>query len=110
LLVSDRVWPRRVGGLACWTFKCLTSPALAFADRTISSSAACSDRDRLGSDSGIIKTTGPGAGSFVTVVRIVGGEGEFAGATGGIVAPGRLDFTTGNTVGTYWGAVCTGRR
>jgi hypothetical protein len=36
----------------------------------------------FGSDSGIIKTTGPGAGSFVTVVRIVGGTGEFAGATG----------------------------
>ena len=33
----------------------------------------------FGSDSGIIKTVGQGAGSFVTVVRIVGGTGEFAG-------------------------------
>jgi hypothetical protein len=62
----------------------------------------------FGSDSGIIKTTGPGAGSFVTVVRIVGGTGEFEGARGSIVAPGRLDFATGNTVGRYFGAVCTG--
>jgi len=36
----------------CWStrgrwVRCLTSPALAFADRNISSSAACSDRDRL---------------------------------------------------------------
>ncbi len=60
----------------------------------------------FGSDTGIIKTIGSGAGSFVTVVRIVGGTGEFVGATGGIVAPGRLDFATGNTVGTYSGAVC----
>jgi hypothetical protein len=60
----------------------------------------------FGSDSGILRITGPTTASFVTVVRIVGGMGEFAGATGGIVAPGRLDFSTGNTLGTYWGAVC----
>ena len=60
----------------------------------------------FGSDSGILRITGPTTASFVTVVRIVRGTGEFAGATGGIVAPGQLDFVTGNTVGTYWGAVC----
>ena len=60
----------------------------------------------FGSDSGILRITGPTTASFVTVVRIVRGTGEFVGATGGIVAPGQLDFVTGNTVGTYWGAVC----
>lgn len=60
-----------------------------------------------GSDSGLLQMTGPTSASFVTAVRITGGTGAFTGATGGILAPGMLDFTTGNTVGTYSGAVCS---
>jgi hypothetical protein len=48
-----------------------------------------------------------GTASFVTVVRIVGGTGELAGATGGIIAPGTLNLATGSTVGTYSGVLCT---
>ena len=60
-----------------------------------------------GADSGFLQMTGPTSASFVTVVRILSGTGAFTGATGGIVAPGKLDFVTGGTVGTYSGAVCT---
>jgi len=34
-------------------------------------------------------------------MAIVGGTGAFAGATGGIVAPGQLDFATG----TQWAGI-----
>lgn len=61
-----------------------------------------------GSDSGAMRFNGDGTASFVTVVRVVGGTGELAGSTGGIVAPGTLDLATGNTVGTYSGLLCGG--
>ena len=63
-----------------------------------------------GSDSGLMRLNGDGTASFVTVVRIVGGTGELAGATGGIVAPGTLNLATGSTAGTYSGALCGGGR
>jgi len=60
-----------------------------------------------GSDSGFLRVTSQSSASFVTVVRITGGTGAFTGATGVIVAPGKLDFITGSTVGTYSGGVCS---
>ena len=57
-----------------------------------------------------MRLNGDGTASFVTVVRIVGGTGELAGATGGIVAPGTLNLATGRTAGTYSGALCGGGR
>lgn len=60
-----------------------------------------------GADTGFMRMTGPASASFVTVVRIASGTGAYAGATGVIVAPGALDFSTGHTVGTYSGGVCT---
>ena len=63
-----------------------------------------------GSDSGLMRLNGDGTASFVTVLRIVGGTGELAGATGGIVVPGTLNLATGSTAGTYSGALCGGGR
>jgi hypothetical protein len=60
-----------------------------------------------GRDSGLMRLNGDGTASFVTVVRIVGGTGELAGDTGGIVAPGTLDLASGSTVGTYSGILCS---
>jgi len=84
--------------------------ATGFSRYTGHSVITTADGQLFGSDTGILRITGPTTASFVTVVRIVGGTGKFAGATGGIVAPGQLDFGTGSTVGTYSGAVCTDGR
>src|SRR5881397_1456135 len=60
----------------CWStrgrrVRCLTSPALAFADRNISSSGACSDRDRLDRLSTSIGSSGgPPRGRNVRFPRV----------------------------------------
>jgi hypothetical protein len=59
----------------------------------------------FGHDSGVLQSQGP-VGSFVTTVHVYDGTRQYAGATGTIVAPGTLEFATGNTVGTYSGTVC----
>jgi hypothetical protein len=57
----------------------------------------------FGSDSGQISVT---TGEFVTTVEIVGGMRQYEGATGEFVAPGVLDFATGDTSGTYTATIC----
>lgn len=61
-----------------------------------------------GSDSGALVPNGDGTADFVTTVHIVGGERQYAHATGSFVAPGTLDLATGATVGTYSATVCLG--
>ncbi|HEY6032343.1 MAG TPA: hypothetical protein VIU44_17365, partial [Gaiellaceae bacterium] len=62
----------------------------------------------FGSDSGVLVPNGDGTANFVTTVQIVGGTRQYAHATGQFVAPGVLDLTTGDTVGTYSATICLG--
>src|SRR5439155_26762562 len=94
--VMDTLVPTRIPGVFAYTGHSLI---------TVQSGATLT-----GSDSGLMRRNGDGTASFVTVVRIVGGTGELAGATGGIVAPGTLNLATGSTAGTYSGALCGGGR
>ena len=94
--VMDTLVPTRIPGVFAYTGHSLI---------TVPSGASLT-----GSDSGLMRLNGNGTASFVTVVRIVGGTGELAGATGGIVAPGTLNLATGSTAGTYSGALCGGGR
>lgn len=59
-----------------------------------------------GEDRGVMRMHGDGTASFVTTVEVYAGEGCFAGATGRIVAPGRLDLMTGQAEGAYGAYVC----
>jgi hypothetical protein len=59
----------------------------------------------IGSDSGFLFMNQAPV-PFVTTVNIVGGTKEFAGATGQFVATGKLDFETGEAIGTYTSNVC----
>jgi hypothetical protein len=44
---------------------------------------------------------------FTTTAHLVRGTGRFRDVTGGeIVAPGMLDFATGNATGTFSGEIC----
>ena len=63
-----------------------------------------------GSDSGFMDLNPPyfTTANFVTTVQIVGGTRQYAHATGQFVAPGVLDLTTGDTVGTYSATICLG--
>ena len=79
--VMDTLVPTRIPGVFAYTGHSLI---------TVQSGATLT-----GSDSGLMRLNGDGTASFVTVVRIVGGTGELAGATGGIVAPGTLNLATG---------------
>jgi hypothetical protein len=90
----DSLAPTRIPGVLAYTGHSLI---------TVQSGATLT-----GSDSGLMRLNGDGTASFVTLVRIVGGTGELAGTTGGIVAPGTLNLVTGDTVGTYSGALCAG--
>jgi len=94
--VMDTLVPTRIPGVFTYTGHSLI---------TVKSGATLT-----GSDSGLMRLKGDGTASFVTIVRIVGGTGELAGATGGIIAPGTLNLATGSTVGTYSGVLCVGGR
>jgi hypothetical protein len=60
----------------------------------------------FGHDSGYMFTADPTNVPFVTTVNIVGGTKQFSDATGQYVATGRLDFVTGEAVGTFTSNVC----
>jgi hypothetical protein len=90
--VMDTLVPTRIPGVFAYTgHSLITTP---------------SGATLTGSDSGLMRMNGDGTASFVTVVRVVSGTGELAGATGGIIAPGKLNLATGSTVGTYSGLLC----
>jgi hypothetical protein len=57
-------------------------------------------------DHGYIDLDPTGLAPFVTTVMIQSGTGRWQGRTGVIVASGNLDFSTGDAVGSYAGALC----
>jgi hypothetical protein len=59
------------------------------------------DAQLFGQDTGTIDLA---AGTFTTIVNIVGGTKQYEGATGQIVATGNLTAT--GTEGTYTGEIC----
>jgi len=56
----------------------------------------------------VLRFLSPTTAQFATVERIVGGTRQYAHATGGFLATATLDFTTGQTSGTYASAICLG--
>ena len=58
-------------------------------------------------DTGIMYPNPNGLTPFTTTAHLVSGTGRFREVTGGeIVAPGMLDFATGNATGTFSGEIC----
>jgi hypothetical protein len=55
-------------------------------------------------DAIVLRTTG--AGEFAEVDTVVGGTGDWSGATGVIQATGKFTFAAGGT-GEYSGKICT---
>jgi hypothetical protein len=60
-------------------------------------------------DTGILQFTGPTSAVFVTTATITGGTRRYKNASGVFVAPGALDFITGQAVGTYTAEICHGK-
>jgi len=58
------------------------------------------------SDTGFLIVKPDGGASFETTVHIVDGTGDYASASGQIVAGGSLDLGTGSGDGSYRGAIC----
>ena len=59
-------------------------------------------------DTGMMDTTNPAAVPFETTVFIYSGTRDFAGATGTLVAFGKLSFITGQASGHYVGWIARG--
>jgi hypothetical protein len=59
-------------------------------------------------DIGILQFTGPTTATFITTAQITGGTLRYKNASGVFVAPGALDFITGQAVGTYTAEICHG--
>jgi hypothetical protein len=62
------------------------------------------DGDLMTQDAIVLRTTG--AGEFAEVDTVVGGTGDWSGATGVIQATGKFTFAAGGT-GEYSGKICT---
>jgi hypothetical protein len=59
-------------------------------------------------DTGVLTFTGPTTAKFITTAQITGGTLRYKNASGVFVAPGALDFVTGQAVGSYTAEICHG--